>query len=222
MLRARSVRLPLGERQFAAGALAALALGVGLTALAPGGLARWPEFMERSRVHLATPLANHVGLITALSHDAERRMEVARDPALEEPMQPWKDARRARFAERRGEFAAAAAAFVALFAWAAAAQPFWLAAALGAALAPILFELTGYYWALLLVLAFPALRRPACALLLCAFAAAGWGVSERWHWTDEIHVAISWLGVALALGCVLLFVRAPRVTPGTTAAVTRE
>jgi hypothetical protein len=222
MLRARSVRLPLGERQLAAGALTALVLGVGLTALAPGGLARWPEFVARSRVQLGTPLANHVGLITALSQDAAEPMRLARDPSLEDPMQPWKDARRAHFAERRGEFAAAAAAFLALFAWAAARQPFWLAAALGASLAPILFELTGYYWALLLVLAFPAVRRPACALLLCAFAAASWGASERWHWTDEIHVAISWLGVALALGCVLLFVRAPRVTPGTTTAVTRE
>jgi hypothetical protein len=213
MLRARNMRLPLGERQFAAGALAALALGVGLTALAPGGLARWSEFAERSRVHLTTPLANHVGLITALSHDPEQRMQASRDTSLEDPMQPWKDARRARFAERRGAFAAAAAAFVALFAYAAAAQPFWIAAALGAALAPVLFELTGYYWALLLVLAFPAVRRPACAPLLCGFAAAGWGAAERWHWTDEIHVAISWLGVALALACVLLFVRARRVTP---------
>jgi hypothetical protein len=202
MLRARSVRLLPHERRFAAGALAALALGVGLTALAPGGLATWPEFTERSRIHLGTPLANHVGLVTALSYDAEHRTQLARDPSLADPMQRWKEARRARFAERRPWWAGALLVFALLLARAARGEPLWVAAALGATLAPIALELTGYYWSLLLVLAFLGARRPACAAALCAFAAAGWGASELWHWTDQIHVAISWLGVALALACV--------------------
>ena len=204
MARERSLRLRPAELRFAAGAAIALALGFALSSAATGGPSRWLEFAERSRVQLATPLANHVGLVTALSYDAGARSELARDSSLEDPMARWKEARRERFAERRVVFAALVIAFAVLLARAAAAQPLWVGVALGAALVPVALELTGYYWSLLLVLAFLGERRPWIGPALCLFGISGYAVSELWHWTDEIHVVVSVLGVALAFFAVWL------------------
>ena len=204
LARERSLRLRPAELRFAAGAAIALALGFAVSSAATGGPSRWLEFSERSRIQLATPLANHVGLVTALSYDPASRSAVARDPSLEDPMARWKEARRERFAERRGVFAAIVAAFGLLLARAAAGQPLWIGAALGAALVPVALELTGYYWSLLLILAFLGERRPALGPALCLFGISGYAVSELWHWTDEIHVAVSLLGVALSFAAVWL------------------
>lgn len=213
MLRDRRVALTQVERRFAAGGLLGLvALGAASSA-AFGGPGVWREFAERSRVQLATPLANHVGLVTLLSYDPQLRSAVARDASLPDPMQRWKEARRARFAERRVLFAALVAGFALLLARAAGAAPLWVGAALGAALVPVALELTGYYWSVLLVTGLLAARNPGIGVALCGFAAAGWGVSELWHWTDQIHVAWSGLGVAYAVVCAGLATRAGRVTP---------
>jgi len=204
MARERSLRLRPAELHFAAGAAIVLGLGFAVSSAASGGFSRWAEFAERSRVQLATPLANHVGLVTALSYDAAARSELARDSSLEDPMARWKEARRERFAERQPVFAAIVLAFGLLLARAAAGQPLWIGAALGAALVPVAVELTGYYWSLLLVLAFLGERRPAIGPALCLFGISGYAVSELWHWTDEIHVVVSVLGVALAFFAVWL------------------
>ena len=198
MARARSLRLRPAELRFAAGAASVLAIGFAASSTATGGPSRWLEFAERSRVQLATPLANHVGLVTALSYDPRARSELARDSSLEDPMARWKDARRERFAERRPLFAAISVAFALLLARAAAGQPLWIGAALGAALVPVALELTGYYWSLLLIIAFLGERRPAIGPALLLFGISGYAVSELWHWTDEIHVIVSLLGVALS------------------------
>jgi hypothetical protein len=202
--RERSLRLRPAELRFAAGAAIVLALGFAVSSAATGGPSRWLEFAQRSRVQLATPLANHVGLVTALSYDASSRSELARDPSLEDPMARWKEARRERFAERRPVFAAILVAFGLLLARAATGQPLWIGAALGAAAVPVALELTGYYWSLLLILAFLGERRPAIGPALCLFGISGYAVSELWHWTDEIHVVVSVLGVALAFLAVWL------------------
>ncbi|HVN40403.1 MAG TPA: hypothetical protein VMW19_19745 [Myxococcota bacterium] len=204
MVRTRSLRLRPAEIRFATGAAIVLALGFAVSSAATGGPSRWLEFAERSRVQLATPLANHVGLVTALSYDSRSRSELARNSSLEDPMAPWKEARRERFAERRPLFASIAVAFGLLLARAAAGQPLWIGAALGAALVPVALELTGYYWSLLLILAFLGERRPAIGPALCLFGISGYAASELWHWTDEIHVVVSVVGVALSFLAVWL------------------
>ena len=214
MARDRSFHLLPSELRFALGATAMLTVGFAVSSAATGGPSRWLEFAERSRVQLSTPLANHVGLVTALSFDPAARSELARDTSLADPMERWKEARRARFAERRWLFGALVAGFAVLLARAAAGQPLWIGAVLGAAGIPVALELTGYYWSALLVLAFLGARRPAIGPVLCVFAASGYAVSELWHWTDQIHTAISVLGVLLAFYAVWLFrPGTERVTP---------
>ena len=69
---------------------------------------------------------------------------------------------------------------------------------------PIGAELTGYYWALLLALAFLMERHAVIGAALCGLAALGWLVGNTWHWTDQIHVWLSVLTVAFCVFCVLL------------------
>jgi hypothetical protein len=223
MLRSRRIALASSERRFAAGTLLGLALAFGASAAAFGGPGVWVEFSERSRVQLTTPLANHVGLATLLSYDPQMRSALARDATLPDPMQRWKEARRARFEERSLLFAALLVGFTGLLAVAAGRAPLWVGAALGACLVPVALELTGYYWSLLLVIGFLAARHPILAPALCGFAAAGWGVSELWHWTDQIHVVWSALGVVLAIACCgVVAAQSARVVAARSARVTPE
>jgi hypothetical protein len=206
MLRTRSLSLLPAERRFAAGAIAALAVSLPLSAWISGPSA-WSEFAENSRVHLSTPLANHVGLRTVLSYDTSMRTELARDGSLDDPMGPWKAARRDRFAQYALLYGALVIGFAALVARAAAGQPLWLAAVLGVAWIPIGAELTAYYWSVLLALAFLKERHAVMGAGLCGLSAAGWWVGNSWHWTDQIHV---WLSVITVAFCVFTVLR---VTP---------
>ena len=187
-------------------ALGAISAGLILLPLS-GWLAgpdSWSEFVRNSRVHLSTPLANHVGLRTVLSYDPAQRSAIARDPDLADPMAPWKQARRERFQSHAALFWVLAIGFGVLIARAAARQPTWVGAALGVAWIPVAVELTGYYWAVLAALALLSVRHAAMAAALCALSAASWAVASVWHWTDEIHVWLSVLGVAFSVFTVLL------------------
>jgi hypothetical protein len=170
-----------------------------LAAWSSGGFGTWRDFVENSRVHLDTPLANHGGLATVLAYDHTQRTELARDMMLDDPMQRWKEARRDQFAARRALFVALALGFALLVARGGAGRPLWLAAVLGVALIPVATELTAYYWSVLLILAFAMERTPIQGPALCGLAAVGWLIPGAWHWTDQIHV---WLSVATVTFCV--------------------
>lgn len=208
MVAERRVALSPELRRFAVGGLAALLVWLPLSAVATGGLGSWADFAANSRVHLDTPLANHVGLRTVLSYDAAQRTELAREPLAADPMGRWKQARRARYAQRRWLHAALVLGFALLVARAAARRELWVAAALGVALLPVAAELTGYYWSVLLVLALLMERTPVMGFLVCGFAALSWAIAEHWHWTDQIHVWQSVAGVALAVLAVLVVTHA--------------
>jgi hypothetical protein len=197
LLRERRLSLRPAERRFAAGAIAAGAAAL-LASAVWMGPAAWSEFAHNSRVHLATPLANHAGLRTILSYDPAMRTELSRDAALEDPMERWKAARSQRSARFAWLHAALAAGFGALIALAGAGRPPWLAAVLGIAWIPIGAELTAYYWSVLLALAFLHERHAWLGAALCGLSALGWWIGHAWHWTDQIHV---WLSVATAAFC---------------------
>jgi hypothetical protein len=216
MVRARSLALLPAERRLAAGAAATGAAALLASAVAMGPSA-WSEFAHNSRVHLATPLANHVGLRTLLSYDPAMRTEVARDATLEDPMERWKAARSERFARLAWLHAALVAGFGLLIARAAAGGPAWLAAVLGIAWIPIGAELTAYYWSVLLALAFLHARSPWLGAAVCGLAAAGWGVGHAWHWTDQIHVWLSAVTVAFCVLAVVWLARKPERAAATPA-----
>src|SRR5215475_4075082 len=112
----RSVRLLPAHRRIAAGALATALVLVPLSGIGVGGLGVWREFAARSRVLLATPLRNHVGLRTVFAFDPATTARALEDPSQEDPFARWKAARRQSFEARRLPFAICVGAFAVLLA----------------------------------------------------------------------------------------------------------
>ncbi|MEE9609444.1 MAG: hypothetical protein V3U03_17040, partial [Myxococcota bacterium] len=203
--RRRQLALPEPLRRFALGCALAVALVLPLSVLSAGGLGAWADFVENSRIHLSTPLRNHVGLRTVLSYDPAGRSSLTRDASLEDPYAPWKEQRRAVFAGRRVLFWGLVLGFVVLLARAAEGRELWVAAALGIGLIPIATELTSYYYGVLFGCAALWLRRESVGIALCALSALTWLIADRWHWYDEIFTWSSLAAVAFAVFAAAVF-----------------
>jgi hypothetical protein len=198
VVRERRPVLAPAHRRLAAGALAAAALWVPLSIAAAGSDAWW-AFAVNSRLHLATPLENHMGLRTALSHDRGAIAEARSRYRGADAYDPWKQARRETLASRRPLFAALVLAFAALLARAVARQPDWVAAALGVGLIPIAGELTCYYYAALLAYGLLWSEREGIGVALCALSAAGWLAASTWHDLGDLHAVSSLAVVAFVV-----------------------
>jgi hypothetical protein len=205
MWRKQRFQLEWEERRVALGGLLAVALIVPLAAVSVGGMGAWLEFVDNSRVHLATPLKNHVGLATVLAYDSANvdRRVAGRDAV--ERYEVWRDARRARFGERVWLYCTIVIAFLALLTLAVRNQPLWVAGALGVGLIPIAFELTNYYYAILLAYGLLSELKLEIGAGLCGVAALSWAIVDLWQWQDEIMVWCSAMVVAFVIACTLLF-----------------
>jgi hypothetical protein len=150
MVRERRLLPAPAHRRFALGCLLALGLLVPTSMLATGGAGTWTQFVRNSAVYLKTQGTNGVGLKTVLSYDPASRMEVARDPALEDPDQVWSAARDAAL-ERRGWIRwTVTLAFLVLLGLAVHREADWVALALGIGLIPIASAPASYYFAVFL------------------------------------------------------------------------
>ena len=101
MIAERRLALAPGDLRLALGSLAAaVAIFLGASAVA-GGFGPWAEFVEKSRIHLATPLANHAGLRSVLAYDHDLREAVVVDrKGPGDPYVRWREGRRDTFAAR--------------------------------------------------------------------------------------------------------------------------
>jgi hypothetical protein len=187
----------------AGGALLAVALLVPLSLLT-GGRDAWSAFIADSRVHVATPLRNHMGLPTVLAFSSD---EVASVDRAEDPFAHWKDSRRARFAAHRPLFAGLVLAYVALLTVAVTRQPLWVAATLGIGLVPVATELTSYYYAILLGFGFLWTRREAIGVALVGIAALSWAMVEAWHFYDVVFARLSLAVVCFVAAATALLAR---------------
>jgi len=194
-VRARRLVLAPEQRRLVIGAALAVAVALPLAGWSTGGLAGWQAFAHNSQVLLDTPLRNHMGLRTFLSHEAGLRADALLDASLDDPYAPWKQARRAAFERRRPLFVASVAGFVVLLGAAVARKPLWIAVLLSAGLVPIALELTSYYAALLAIFGLLAFRYPPVGVALCTLAALGWLLATRLAFFDVIF---PWLGLASA------------------------
>jgi len=202
------------HRRIAVGVLAALVSVVSLASVRAGGFEAWNGFFENSRLHLATPLKNHVGLRTVLAFDAESVDRRIHEGSAVERYDAWSAARIEQFERRRVVYWLALAAFTSLLAVAVRRQPDWVSAVLGVGLIPIAFELTNYYYAILLMYGFLSLRWRAIGGLLCALAALSWVVVDRWQWQDEILTWCSVLVVCFVLFCTEMVRRDTQAVSG--------
>jgi hypothetical protein len=208
-LRARRLRLAPELARLALGGAASVALLVPLAAATSGGLGAWPEFLANSRVLVGTPLRNHVGLRTVLSHDPAASAERARDARQDDPYAAWKRAREETFAGRRGLFALLVSAHVVLLAFAVRGRPLWVGAVLASGLVPVLLELTCYYSAILVAYALLWQRHAAVGVALCGLSALGWLLVERFLFFDAIFAWISLATVAFVVFATAWVARAP-------------
>ena len=211
----RSFALPAAQRRLALGSLLCLAIALPLSGFTAGrgdsagsparGLGVWLDFYANSRVHLSTPLRNHMGLPTAVAYDAESTAQKLRDGALDDPYAPWKEARRNTFSARRPLYVLLVLGYLALLARAVRDADDWVAAVLGIGLIPIATELTSYYFCILLGFAALANRREVLGALLVGLSALSWGVVDVWHWYDEVF---AWTSVAVVAFVVYVTVTA--------------
>jgi hypothetical protein len=210
MLRDRRLAPAPGHLRILMGCLAAAGVIVPLSLLTSGGVRSWFDFADNSRVHIATPLKNHVGLPTVLAYDADASDRRIRKGTAIERYRQWRAARLERFGEREALYWALVAAFVALLAFAMRDQPDWVAAVLGIGLVPVAFELTNYYYAILLGYGLLVVRWDIVGAALCGVAALSWAIVEGWHWQDEIFTWCSVLVVLFAVFVTLLALREGR------------
>jgi hypothetical protein len=208
MISERRLALEPGDRRLLAASLAtAVVLFLGATAVA-GGLGSWIGFAEKSRIHLATPLVNHAGLRSVLAYDHDLREAMVvdrRNPG--DPYVRWREGRHDTFAARAPLFPVLVAAYLALLAVAVRRRPEWVAAVLGAGAIAVVFELTGYYHAILLVLAFLWPLREGVGIGLLSFAALSRLVASLGLARDEIFLLTNLMTLALVVGTTAAFAR---------------
>jgi len=210
MWRERRFALAPAHRRLAMGGLLAAGTIVSLSLLTFGGPGPWVGFVDNSRIHLATPLKNHVGLPTVLAYDADAVDRRIQEDSAIERYESWRDARRERFAERVAVYWTLLAAFVVALALAVRGQPDWVAAVLGIGLIPMAFELTNYYYAILLGYGLLFLRKEVIGAALCGVAALSWAIVDRWQWQDEILTWCSAMVILFAIFCTGLMLREER------------
>ncbi len=189
--------LPLRRQaRFAIGLAAGTALLIGSSTLVFGA-DTWVGFFRNLVKHSANQSANVVGLRAFLASSDAERIEILRDPLLDDPDAAWV-ARRSS-AERKTALSwwAAAISFVLLLSAAVRRAPDWLAAVLGAGSIPILLNVASYYHCVLIVFALAWPVSGATGLALACFAWASNGIHAFWPEIDMAHARLSLASVVL-------------------------
>lgn len=211
MWRRRRPTLEPDHKAFAAGCIVAMALLLPLSAIvvggsAAGGVDAWSGFIANSRKHLATPLANNIGLKTILSYESDSRLDKLAGFWVVTPWDTWAAARQRVFEERQPIFWALVTCFVVLFARAVSRQEDWTVLALGVGLLPIVTNLTSYYYAALLIFGLLWIRSRWVGTALCAVSAVTCVSRVVWKNDDDVYMAISVLVVGYSIAVLAHFV----------------
>jgi hypothetical protein len=82
-----------------------------------------------------------------------------------------------------------------------------VAAVLGIGLIPMAFELTNYYYTILLGYGLLFVRRAVVGAALCGVAALSWAFVERWQWRDEFLTWCSAMVILFVIFCTGLVLR---------------
>jgi hypothetical protein len=161
------------HRKLILGAVCALGLLVPLSMATTGGVQTYKDFAHHISLHKKTPLTNHMGLPTILSHNWSGRMRFTRNDNLDDAFKEWKDGRNLR--KDRMEWVQRGI-FVACFLWIAWAlrksQLLWLGPALSLVLVMCITDLTCYYYCMFIIAAVLAAPRRSIGVALLATAAS--------------------------------------------------
>ncbi|MBN2195010.1 MAG: hypothetical protein JW751_19490 [Polyangiaceae bacterium] len=163
----------------------------------------WHEFYEHTlKTHNTTPLTNHMGLESVLTHTWKGRMRFTRDDNLDDPFAGWKLGRIERFKQRQmWRWLIIGAAF-AWTAWALRrTKQLWIAMPFGLTLTVLYVNLTCYYYSMFMIAVAIALVRPKFAPAYLAVSAASQMLLDRYYFVDDKYVAQTYLFIVL---CVLM------------------
>jgi hypothetical protein len=208
--RARSISTEPAHRAFGLGVILGALVLVPLSLVVAGrgldgGVRTWQEFAANSRKHYSTPVINNVGASVLAAYSSATRMAVLSRYWIETPTDSWAEARRRTFAQRAPVFWGVVGAVILLLARAVRNQPDWIALTLGVAFMPIAFELTCYYYAVLLALGFLWLHCRWIGIGLCVLSALTNVVPAVFGMSDDIHATISALIVVFVLAVMSTF-----------------
>lgn len=161
------------HRRLIAGATVALAVLLPWSLASTGGVQTYKDFLHHIEVHKKTPLTNHMGLPTILSHNWEGRMRFTRNENLDDAFKEWKDGRNERKERyewvRRGIFVG----FCLWIAWALhRSRALWLGPPLSLILVFCTTDLTCYYYSMFIIAGVLAKARKPVGVTLLATAAS--------------------------------------------------
>jgi len=161
------------HRRLIAGALLAMAVLVPASMATTGGTKAYKEFFAHIQTHKATPLTNHMGLPTILSHNWDGRMRFTRNNNLDDAFQEWKDGRNRRKAKLKWLQMTIFAGFFLWIGWALhRTRLLWIAPALSLPLVMCLTDLTCYYYSMFIAAAVLAKSRRSIGIALLATGAS--------------------------------------------------
>ena len=181
--------------QIIAGAVAATLL-IGATSVLSTGFDAHPGFLANSVKHQSTPLTNHMGLRTLVAYEPSSVSRHLRTGGAD-PYKDWKQRRREVLADRILVFAALVLCAFALVGAVGRERPDWEITSISTLLLFGLFELTGYYFSYLVILAPFCVKKTRYA---AAFMAAAIATQQSALWInefDEMHVVDSAIILAL-------------------------
>jgi len=197
------------------GALLALVLVVPVATYRAGGVSAWLGFVANSRLD-SSPAPNKMGLPTLLSYDGDTLRIRGIDPEAR-PFLAWTEARRQKLEDRLPWLLALNGALLLLVLTAARRQPGWVLAILGLGFVVFAFQLTNYYYVLLLPFALLWPRHRSVGIALIAAVLASHWLRGRWVDSEEFFTrssAVAVLFVAYATS-VVRFARGARAEAAT-------
>jgi hypothetical protein len=174
---------------------AAIAMGVLVPAsIAVSGVGAYKEFAHHISTHRNTPLTNHMGLETMLSHSWGGRMLYTQDDRLDDPFEGWKEGRTARITQLKWVQKGIVLLIAAWAAWALRrTKLLWVGIPLSVPLLISLINLTCYYYVVVLTAVVLVRARPALAVALLATSAASQVLHYRFYFIDDKFTAHSYL-----------------------------
>lgn len=197
--------------RFFLGGILAVAVLVPASFATSNGIASYKEFVQNSVKHKETPLTNYMGLRTVVAYRPNEVGRLMRDNTKTDPWAGWKKARIDGYHNAMPVYVAIALGFLVLIALATRKAEPWMAAAFGITFIPIAAELTCYYYAFIIGIAYLHEKSEDVGIVLLALTAASEFISlspikYMPTWIDEQYTWIS-LATLIAFGLVLWWFR---------------
>jgi hypothetical protein len=175
------------------------------------GIESYKEFVKNSVKHKETPLTNYMGLRTVIAFRPDEVGRLMRDNTKPDPWASWKKARIDGYHHAFPVYVAIVLGFLVLIALATRKAEPWMAAAMGITFIPFAAELTCYYYAFIIGIAYLHEKNEDVGIVLLALTAASEFISLnpiRYmpSWIDEQYTWIS-LATLIAFGLIVWWFR---------------